>query len=109
MEQFTDDAQLQALIESVMDGSVVDPEAIEKVRAFLAANGYALEPVEPVEPVEDAEMAPVVPPAPAKPSTFKQISRYLADANDDDEVTRGEAKVFGMGVLVGWLASRILR
>jgi hypothetical protein len=106
MEQFTDDAQLQALIESVMDGSVVDPEAIEKVRAFLAANGYALEPV---EAVEADEMAPVVPPAPAKPSTFKQISRYLADANDDDEVTRGEAKVFGMGVLVGWLASRILR
>ena len=103
MEQFTDDVQLQALIESVMDGSVVDPDAIEKVRAFLAANGYAL------EPVEVDEMAPVVPPAPAKPSTFKQISRYLADANDDDEVTRGEAKVFGMGVLVGFVVSRVFR
>jgi len=102
--EITADPALQALIASVMAGEVSDPAIIEKVRLFLLERGFALEPEDSVdgEEVVVVEEAVIVP-------TLVKTQRWFMDANRDGDVNKDEVRVFGMGVLTGWLVSRLFR
>ena len=39
---------------------------------------------------------------------IRRAQEWLMDANQDEEVSRGEMKVFGLGVLTGYIVKRIL-
>jgi hypothetical protein len=100
--EITPDPAIQALIESVLAGKVSDPAVIEKVRAILFERGYALEPEDSVDGEVVVEEVEVIP-------TLVKTRRWMMDANKDGDVDSAEMRVFGLGVLTGWLASRLLR
>lgn len=57
----------------------------------------------------DPEMEPLSVEAPRKQSDFRRFKTWLMDSNQDDEVTRGEMRVFGLGLLSGYVVSKLLR
>ena len=109
--EITADPALQALIASVMAGEVSDPAIIEKVRLFLLERGFALEPEDSVdgEEVVVVEEAVIGPTLVKTQPTLVKTQRWFMDANRDGDVNKDEVRVFGMGVLTGWLVSRLFR
>ena len=86
----------------------VEEDVLVQVQQVYDAAGNLLSEVREIV-TDDPEMEPVkVAPAPVQTGVHR-IARYLADANDDERVTTGEAKVFGFGMISGWLLSRLLR
>jgi hypothetical protein len=61
-------------------------------------------------PVEEAvEGAPATIPSVRPPSFFRKAQWFLMDADGDHTVSKGEMKVFGLGILSGFLIKSIWR
>lgn len=89
---------------------VLSQETVDAV--YDAAGNLVAEIQEAINP----DLAPLpeedAPPSPVKPtlrSRFRDASNWLMDADSNDSVSADEAKVFGMGLLSGYLISKLLR
>ena len=75
------------------------------------AAGNLISEVQDVFVEEDPEMVPLSAGAPAKApkaSEWTRARRWLMDANKDEDVTRGEMRVFGLGLVSGYVIKRLL-
>ena len=83
----------------------------EQMAEVYDAAGNLVSEVQAVFIEEDPDMIPLE----EEPATVKRTSdltrarRWLMDANQDDDVTRGEMRVFGLGLLAGYVVKSILR
>lgn len=78
------------------------------------AAGNLVSEVQAIFVEEDPEMAPLVDapsttPITKRPGTWTRTRRWLMDANQDDDVTQGEMRVFGLGLLAGYVVKSLLR
>ena len=88
---------------------------VEQATEVYDAAGNLVSEVEDVFVEEDPELAPVeepgeaVAPSARPPSFFRKAQWFLMDADGDHTVTKGEMKVFGLGLLSGFLIKSIWR
>jgi len=90
---------------------------VEQVTEVYDAAGNLVSEVKDVFVEEDPELAPVEESSEVGPTTtvarppsfFRKAQWFLMDADGDHTVTKGEMKVFGLGLLSGFLIKSIWR
>ena len=90
-----------------------DETVSDQLTQIYDAAGNLISEVQDVFVEEDPEMVPLSADAPAtkprKKSDFRRLQAWLMDANQDEEVTRGEMRVFGLGLVSGYIVSKLFR
>lgn len=87
----------------------------EQAAQVYDAAGNLVSEVQAVFVASDPEMAPLSATAPessapkTQPGPIVRVSRWFMDANQDEDVTRGEMRVFGLGLLAGYIVKSILQ
>ena len=89
-----------------------DEAVSDQLTQIYDAAGNLISEVQDVFVEEDPEMVPLSADVPAKPrrkSDLRRFQTWLMDSNQDDEVTRGEMRVFGLGLVSGYIVSKLFR